>query len=82
MWKDTLRIAVAASLWVAAVALMVMATIDRDSLVLSGWSILLAMAGSVLICWQMMIHERTRVTTIAQLVARRQQEQGQGLHQV
>jgi hypothetical protein len=73
MWSSV-RVAFAASLWVVAVLLMVVATVDGYKVVFAGWSILAAMAGCVFIVWQLLAIERTRVATIAQLLERHQNE--------
>jgi hypothetical protein len=53
MWSSV-RVAFAASLWVVAVLLMVVATVDGYKVVFAGWSILAAMAGCVFIVWQLL----------------------------
>lgn len=83
MWKDSMRVALAASLWVVAVLMMVLATVDDGRVVLVGWSVLAALGGSVFVVWQMLICERTRVATIARLIEEQQRrDPQQGLRQV
>jgi hypothetical protein len=82
MWSSV-RVALAASLWVVAVLLMVVATVDGYKVVFAGWSILAAMAGCVFVVWQLLAVERMRVTTIAQLLEQqRHQNEDQGLRRV
>jgi hypothetical protein len=82
MWSSV-RVALAASLWVVAVLLMVVATVDGYKVVFAGWSILAAMAGCVFIVWQLLAAERMRVATIAQLLEQqRHQNEDQGLRRV
>jgi nitrate reductase gamma subunit len=76
MWRDSLRIALAASHWVAAVLMMIMASLDSAKLVLAGWSVLAALAGCVFIVWQLLTHERIRVETICHLALGRDDDDG------
>lgn len=80
MW-NSVRVALAASLWVLAILLMVVATVDGEPTVFVGWSILAALAGCVFIGWQLLALERTRVATIAALIEQRAAAD-KGLHQV
>lgn len=68
VWKDIVRVALAASLWVASLALMMAATLSGE-LVVAGWSILFALWGSIFTGWHLLAMERVRTETIARIAA-------------
>lgn len=68
MWKDIVRVALAASLWVVASGLMVASSMS-GALVVAGWSILFALWGSIFTGWHLLAVERARTETIARLAA-------------
>lgn len=68
MCKNCVRSAAAASMWVAAVGLMVVATADRLS-ILAFWSMLTALGACVPTGWQLLVSERIRTEDIAHVSA-------------
>jgi hypothetical protein len=66
MWKDNTRVAVAASFWMAAIALMAFRTTGVASPALTGWAVLCALAGCMFTGWHLLVIERVRAETIAE----------------
>lgn len=70
MWRNWVRPALAASLWVAAVCLMIVRSVDPSTPPqASAWSILLALGGCVFIGWHLLFVERTRTEEVARIAA-------------
>jgi hypothetical protein len=80
MWRHSVRVGAAASLWMAAVVLMVSATV-QGVLVLCGWSLLVAQAAALVTAWEIIAKERVRVETVARIAVRAAVEHV-GLHSV
>lgn len=69
MCKNCARAALAASLWVAALGLAIVATFEDHQVILATWSVLVAMVASVLTGWVLLVHERARTEEIAHVAA-------------
>lgn len=68
MWKDIVKVALAASLWVTSLGLMIAASLSGQ-LVVAGWSVLFALWGSIFTGWHLLTVERARTETIARVAA-------------
>lgn len=68
MCKNCARAALASSLWVTAVGLMVVATVAHAA-ILATWSVLVALAACVFTGWLLMVMERVRTEDLAHVAA-------------
>lgn len=59
----------ACGLWVLAVSLLVMQTVTDLSLKVSAWALMVGLWACVASGWALLLNERTRVETIAEMAA-------------
>lgn len=68
MWVHVLRVSIAATMWVFAIATMVMRSVGGPQ-ALTGWAVLMGLGAAVFTGWHLLVLERFRVEQIAQLAA-------------
>lgn len=64
---QTVRIVMAATLWMLAVGLLLVHSIFGAPDVLRPWAVLVALVAHALTVWQMLAHERMRVEAITRI---------------